>query len=135
VAASRGLVSAFKGVAHLATALVLLQALLAGFFISGEEPDTEDIHEMVANLLFLVVAAELVLALLLRESVRYNLVVQVGLLLALVVVQIGLGYGASDGENSFPVALHIPLGVLLFGLATLISALTFFSFQEAEKAR
>jgi hypothetical protein len=121
---SRGLIGAFKGFCHLATFLVFVQAALAGSFISGEDPDAVDIHEMVGNLLFMVVAVQLVLAFMVRGWSRFNLWAWVFALLILVVAQTGLGYMGRD--NSFPIAVHVPLGVLIFGLATIISTLAFF---------
>jgi hypothetical protein len=120
---SRGLISAFKGFSHSATALVLVQAMLAGVFISGEEVDATDVHEMVGNLIFMVVAIQLVLAFLVRGWSKFNLWIWVTILLVAVVAQTGLGYAGRD--EAFPVAIHVPLGVLIFGLATMISTLAF----------
>lgn len=121
---SRGLIGAFKGFCHLATLLVFVQAALAGAFISGEEADATDVHEMVANLLFLVVAVQLVLAFMVRGWSKFNLWAWVSALAMMMVAQIGLGYASRD--NSFPEAIHIPLGVMIFGLAAVISTLAFF---------
>ena len=118
---SRGLISAFKGLSHLATVIVLVQAVLAGMFISGEEIDALDVHELVGNLLFLVVAAQLVLAFLVRDWSRFGLWIWVFVLLVLVSVQTGLGYLGRD--DTLPVAIHVPLGVFIFGFAMLISVM------------
>jgi hypothetical protein len=125
---SRGLVAAFKGFCHLATFLVFVQAALAGAFISGEDVDAVDIHEMVANLLFLVVAIQLVLAFMVRSQSRFNLWAWVTALLMLVIAQTGLGYLGRD--DSLPIAIHVPLGVLIFGLATMISTLAYFEARD-----
>ncbi len=119
----RGLISAFKGVTHLATALVLVQALLAGFFISGEEPDAKDAHEMAGNALVVIVLAQLALAYLVRGWGRFKLLRWVAVLAVLVFVQLGLGMASKD--ESIAETIHIPLGVLLFGLGMLISALAY----------
>ena len=118
---SRGLISAFKGVSHLVTLLVLVQATLAGMFISGEQADALDVHEMVANLLLIGVVVQLVLAFLVRDWSRFGLWIWVILLLVLVIAQIGLGYAGRD--NTLPVAIHVPLGVFIFGFAVLISVM------------
>ncbi|MEO6198150.1 MAG: hypothetical protein ABIP58_08625 [Dehalococcoidia bacterium] len=120
---SRGLIGAFKGFSHFATALVLVQAMLAGVFISREEVDATDVHEMVGNLIFMVVVVQLVLAFLVRGWSKFNLWIWVTVLLAAVVAQTGLGYAGRD--ETFPVAIHVPLGVLIFGVATMISTLAF----------
>jgi hypothetical protein len=127
---SRGLVAAFKGFCHLATLLIFVQAALAGAFISGEELDMVSVHEMVGNLLFMVVAVQLVLAFLVRGWSKFNLWAWVFALALMVVAQIGLGYmGRND---SLPVSIHVPLGVLIFGLATMISTLAFFEDRVGE---
>ena len=129
---SRRLVSAFKGATHLATALILVQALLAGLFISEEEIDAKDVHEMAGNALFVVVIAQLALAYLVRGWGRFNLLLWVAALAVLVFVQLGLGMASED--ESVAEAIHVPLGVLLFGLATLISTLAFLEDRLPERS-
>jgi hypothetical protein len=118
---SRGLISAFKGVSHLATLIVLIQAILAGMFISGEDVDAVNVHEIVGNALFMVVLAQLLLGFLVREWSRFGLWLFVLLLLMLVIAQTGLGYLGRD--NTLPVAIHVPLGVFMFGFSLLISVM------------
>jgi len=125
---SRGLIAAFKGFCHLATFLVLVQAALAGAFISGEDVDAVNVHEMVGNALFLVVAVQLVLAFMVRGWSRFNLWAWVAALLMLVIAQTGLGYLGRD--DTLPIAVHVPLGVLIFGLATMISTLAYFESRD-----
>jgi hypothetical protein len=120
-AARPGLVNAFKVSCHASTLLVLLQAALAGLFISGEESGAKDQHEVMANVLFLAVAVQLVLAFLVRGWGQFRLMYWVTVLLVLSIAQIGLGYASED--NTFPEAIHIPLGVFIFGLSAIISAL------------
>jgi uncharacterized membrane protein len=105
----------------LATALlVLLQAVLAGRGL-WIDPDFIDMHEVVANLLFLVVVVQLVLAFAIgipgelgRRLKWMNLVLLVAL-----VVQIALGYSGPESREA--AAWHIPLGVFIFGLAGAIA--------------
>ena len=125
---SRGVIAGFKGFCHLATFLVLVQAALAGAFISGEDVDAVDVHEMVGNLLFMVVAVQLVLAFMVRGNSRFNLWAWVIVLLMLVIAQTGLGYLGRD--DSLPIAIHVPLGVMIFGLATMISTLAYFETRD-----
>ena len=114
-------VRSLKGLSHLATTLVLLQAVFAGLFTSGEEPDARDLHEVMANALFMVVLAQFGAALLVRGASRYRLHYLVAVLAAAVVGQIGLGYVGRD--ETLAAAVHVPLGVLIFGLAVLASVL------------
>jgi hypothetical protein len=116
-----GLANAFKVACHVTTLLVLLQAALAGLFISGEESGAKDQHEIMANVLFLAVAVQLVLGFLVRGWGQFRLMYWVAVLLVLSIAQIGLGYASED--NTFPEAIHIPLGVFIFGLSAIISAL------------
>lgn len=120
-ASRHGLVNAFKVSCHLSTLLVLLQAVLAGVFISGENHDAKDQHELTANITFLAVAVQLVLAFLVRIRSEFRLMYWVAALLVLVAAQTGLGYASED--NTFPEAVHIPFGVFIFGLALVISTL------------
>ena len=116
-----GLATAFKVSCHLTTLLVILQAVLAGLFISGEELDAMDLHEVMADVLIVAVAAQLLFAFLVRGWSEFGLTYWVVGLLVLSVAQIGLGYASED--NTFPEAVHIPLGVFIFGLALVISTL------------
>lgn len=116
-----GLVSAFKVSCHVTTLFVILQAVLAGLFISGEQADAKDQHEVMSNVIFLAVAVQLVLAFLARREGRFQLFYWVALLFVLSVAQIGLGYGSR--EDTLWEAIHIPLGVFIFGLALVISTL------------
>jgi len=115
------LVTAFKVSCHVTTLFVLLQAVLAGLFISGEQHDAMDQHEIMANIIFLAVLVQLVLAFLVRGWSQFLLVYWIAVLFVLSVAQIGLGYASED--NTFPEAVHIPLGVLIFGLGFVISTL------------
>lgn len=99
---------------HVLAALVLIQAAMAGHSgrLSGGPVDIEA-HGIVGHVTFLVSIASFVLALVGRVA-RDRLVVA-GLLLGLIVAQVGLGFtGRSSGSAA---AWHVPNGVLIFGLA------------------
>jgi hypothetical protein len=111
------LVTPFIAVATLSAALIFLQALLAGrgWYIDS---DLFDIHEVVANVIFLAVVAQAVLVFALgipAGPLRTQLLAVNALLLILVIAQIGLGYGIRDSREAG--AWHVPNGVLLFGLS------------------
>jgi hypothetical protein len=115
-ATSARLANTLKIVTAVTVALVVVQAILAGrgLFISH---DYIDIHGVVADVIFLIVVAQ---ALMTYVAVRRGLAgrtlawINLALVL-LVVVQIGLGYSGRDSGNS--AALHVPNGVLIFGLS------------------
>ena len=114
--------------AGLFTVLVLVQAVLAGrgWFV---EFDLIDIHGMVGNMVFLVAVAMVAIArfAMPESSERKTLVIMSGILVLLVVAQIGLGYSAtsSDNPSAEAASLHIPNGVLIFGLAAAIDSRVF----------
>jgi hypothetical protein len=104
--------------------LALLQAVLAGqgWF---EDHDFFDIHEIVANIFFLVVVLQLGLTYFTRitGSLARRLLMLNALLLVLTVMQIGLGYSGRDGSSQ-ALAWHVPIGTLIVGLAVVIALLT-----------
>lgn len=81
-----------------------------------------DVHEIMSNVLIIVVAVQLVLAFLVRGSTEFRLMYWVALLFVLSVAQIGLGYASR--EDTLWEAIHIPVGVFIFGLALVISTLS-----------
>ena len=103
-------------VSGLTAVLVLVQALLAGRFLYID-PDLLDAHEIIANLVFLSVVAQAILAYLAmsrRMATRADLIAAI-VLVVLVTAQIGLGYAGEDGGEA--AALHVANGVLLFGVS------------------
>ena len=99
--------------------LVLIQAVLAGQFLYAEAT-LVDIHRVIAEALPLVSAA-LCVALWpgrAEEDGRRLFGVAVGVT-ALMVVQTGLGFVGRTSTSG--AAIHIPLGVLLFGGAVYIA--------------
>ncbi len=80
-----------------------------------------DQHEVMANVVVVAVAVQLVLAFLVRGWSQFRLMYWVAPLFVLMIAQTLLGYASED--NTFPEAVHIPLGVFIFGLALVISTL------------
>jgi hypothetical protein len=102
----------------LVTAGVLVQATLAGQFISGTS-DALGLHGAVGGLLELAALVLLVVAIAHRvigERSRVALIGSVALALGLT-VQAGLGW--APGE--VPTAVHVPLGVCIFAGSLLLS--------------
>lgn len=102
--------------------LVLLQAILAGQWLGGHQKYI-DYHEIVANILFLLVIVQLVLTFVIGipGELGKRLLVMNVLLVGLMVVQVGLGYGGRTNLDAR--AWHLPLGVFIFGLAVAIAAM------------
>lgn len=107
--------AAFGITAGLMVLLVLVQAILAGrgWFVNHT---FIDIHAGVADFVLLVAIVQVALAIVVarRRQISWSLVALSGLILVLVVAQIGLGYA---GKNSGTAAsIHVPNGVLIMGL-------------------
>jgi hypothetical protein len=115
---SPGVVTGYVVVAWLFVASVLVQAFLAGRGIYPGDRDLIDTHGIVANLVFLLAVAQLVLAFLAsKESRQRGLLLGLsGLLIVLTVAQIGMGYGIEDNLDLG--GWHILNGVLIMGLGT-----------------
>ncbi|HVB63597.1 MAG TPA: hypothetical protein VNE17_02625 [Nitrolancea sp.] len=111
--------------------LVLIQAVLAGRGLSFGG-DAIDIHGMVANLTGLMVLIQVVLAFAagIRGRFRSLLLGTNVLLLILVIAQFGLGYGGRDNRTA--AALHVPNGVLIFGVATVVACLVWLASPRRE---
>ncbi len=102
--------------------LVLLQAIFAGQWLGGRQHYI-DYHEIVANLLVLLVIAQLILTVMIGipGDLGKRLLVMNGLLVALMVIQVGLGYGGRTDLDAR--AWHLPLGVFIFGLAAGVASM------------
>lgn len=112
----------YRWLTVLTAGLVLIQALFAGRGLWLNRTFI-DYHEILANILFLVVVVQfgLTVAIGIPDALGKRLLVLNGVLGVLILVQTGLGYvGREELEAR---AWHIPLGVLIFGLAVLIAAI------------
>ena len=108
---------AFQWLSVVMFALVTLQPVLAG---RGWFQDRQfiDIHGFVANAIFPISLLLLGLALFAGFRRRNLMVGWSFLLMILVVSQIGMGYSATGRPNV--AALHIPLGVIIFGVSLML---------------
>lgn len=90
---------------------IMVQAVLAGQHIALDGPIT--LHGIIGNSVF---ALQLILvAMLIIRRAATAPIVTAGLLTVVLVAQIGLGYAARGSHDL--VAMHIPLGVVVFGVA------------------
>ena len=103
------------GLAALILLLVLLQALLAGEWLAGKK--TIDLHAANGALVLLLAIVQCALvAVTVRTAARRPALIGSALLVLLVAVQLVLGYGGFDSANQAR-ALHLPNGLLIFGVA------------------
>ena len=116
---SPGVVTGYVVVAWLFVLSVLVQAFLAGRGLyPSYDTDLIDTHGIVANVVFLLALAQVVLAFLATKASRQRglLLGLTGLLLVLTVAQIAMGYAIEDERGAG--GWHIANGVLIMGLAT-----------------
>jgi hypothetical protein len=113
-----GLLTATKVVAVLFAALVLLQAFIAGrgWF---KDFDLIDTHGQIGQGVFLVAVVQSALAFLVFGARRLPAIVS-AVLLVLTGLQLALGFASEDSSTA--ASLHIPNGVLIFGLATVFAS-------------
>ena len=126
-----GPVWAYRGLSIVTALLLILQPVLAGQFEYNDKPDYRDAHSVMANVIFLTVAGQFVLALLARRTLGIGLAVLNLVMIILVGMQIGFGYAAEDNPDRL--ALHLPLGVLLFGLGLTAAFLAFFDLRTQRR--
>lgn len=114
------LVAALKVVAALFAALILIQAILAGrgWYVDF---DLIRVHGFVGNAVFLLSAG--LVALVYLAGLRGPTLLLSGAIFLLVFGQVGLGYAGR--ESAMSASLHVPNGVLLFGLTTAVCMLIF----------
>gem|GEM_PF-1435571 len=107
-----------RGLSAAILLLVLVQAVLAGQFLYAGS-GALSIHRVVAELLPLVsLSLLMVLWMELRNgnSMRKSVVAVSVAVFVLIVIQTGLGFVGRSTPGA--AAIHIPLGVVIFGLAT-----------------
>ncbi len=121
-----GILTGYRWLTVIFAVLVIAQAFLGmSGFVNAKEGQVT-MHEMLANLMFLLAIGQTVLAWLLysrNAGVAMPALALNGLLVLLTIAQIGLGYAATNGDN-FPnlISLHVPNGVLLMGVSTVLAA-------------
>ncbi len=116
------MIGLYRWLALLIAVLIFAQAALAGRFLFVDH-DAVDIHQAVANGLSVLVIVHVVLVLVTRTKWSRRVPVLTALLAILVIVQSGLGYAGR--ESADVLAIHVPVGVLAFGVASLLTAVAF----------
>jgi hypothetical protein len=114
---------AFSALVGLTTLGVLLQGLWAGLFLGGtDHPSTwVDVHNVGA---MVTVALALLATVAALVWMRHNrpAVIGTALLFVLLVIEMGLGQ-AVDDDSRGPVIVHVPLALLIMGLAVYLPVL------------
>ena len=127
------MIGLYRWLTLLIAVLIFAQAALAGRFLFVDH-DAVDIHQAVANGLSVLVIVHVALALITRTKWSRRVPVLTALLAILVIIQTGLGYAGR--ESADVLAIHVPVGVLTFGVASLLTAIAFSeesTIQHTEK--
>ena len=124
------MIRAYRAVALIMLVLVLVQAVSAGRFLAYFETNAMDLHRAIANVVSIVVLAEVILAFAAGFSPQLRLPAWTSSLVVLMIAQTAVGYAGRDRPNF--ASLHVPLGVLVFGVSMLVTVLAFFDTTERE---
>ena len=113
-ASKASIVKGYIGCAHALVLLVLIQAVIAGNYERFGYGSWSIVpHGILGNVSFLLAVAAMVLTIVGKLPKRLLTIAVV--LVVLMTAQIGMGYSVENNETLG--AWHIPLGVLIFGLA------------------
>lgn len=121
-ASGGSLLLTYRVIVTLFAALVVVQAFL-GTRGAFADPDLTSVHEIVANVMFLLVVVQTALAWVLSSRGAFTMrpVLLNVVLVLLTVGQTGLGYITRNVDNyATAVSLHIPNGVLMMGIAAVV---------------
>ena len=128
-------VRGFQAVAGIVAVMILVQAILAGQFITGAATELRDAHRFLGYTLFMATLAQLALAWISREAWRYRMVAWSAVILLLTVAQTAMGdINRSDPEPDL-IAVHIPLGVFLFALSSIVAMLAMMDERAKDALR
>ncbi len=116
------MIGLYRWLALLITILIFAQAVLAGRFLFVDR-DAVDIHEVVATAISVLAIVHVILVLVTRTKWSRRVPILTALLAILVIVQTQLGYEGRDSADVL--AIHVPLGVFIFGVASLLTAVVF----------
>lgn len=128
-----GPVWGYRLMSILTACLILLQPILIGQYLARPEHTWfRDAHNILADVIFVTVLLQLILAFLARRTFGIGMVGHNIGLLVLVGIQIGLGAAASDGHATEK-AIHIPLGVFLFGMGLFAPFMGFYDLKAQRR--
>ena len=128
-----GPVMGYRLISLLTAALFLVQPILIGQYLARpEHSGWKDAHSMLGDGLVVLIVIQVVLAFLARRTFGMGLVGHNLGILFLVIIQSGLGHAASDGHAT-PKSIHIPLGVLVFGMGLFAPFMGFFDLRSQRR--
>jgi hypothetical protein len=121
--ASSTQMTALRWISLVVSALIVVQAFLAGQGVFQGEKNLLTGHGHLGNGIFVLVAIMIVLSFLAfqKGQIGRNHLLLNGLIMVLLFAQIGLGY--SGRESTGAASWHLPNGVLLMGASTVNAVL------------
>ncbi len=123
-----GPVLGYRAMSVLLAILFLVQPILIGQYMAGESETFKDIHGGMGDALVLIALIQTILAFLARRTFGIGLAMHCAAMTVLTLLQVILG--RSDYEQ---VKYHVPLGVLLFGMACAAVMLGFFDLRSQRR--
>lgn len=109
---------AFAALVGLATLGIVVQAVTAGIFVNQEGRDGwVTVHGVVADVTWVSALAAAAYAVARMRRTHRRLTVAAAAFFVLLLAQTGIGHLITDKGMDGLIAVHVPLAVLLFGLA------------------
>jgi heme A synthase len=113
--------SSLKGFSALvgATSLaIFLQSVTAGEFVSQNHREGWiAAHDIVSNVVAVLALATMVFTIVRLRTTSRPLLVGTIVLSVLIVMQIVLGYQITDNKQDWLIGIHVPLALIIFGIA------------------
>jgi heme A synthase len=113
--------SSLKGFSALvgATSLaIFLQAITAGEFVSQDHREGWiAAHDIVSNIVAVLALATMVFTIVRLRTASRPLLVGTIVLFVLVVIQTVLGHQITDSKQDWLIGIHVPLALIIFGIA------------------
>ena len=104
---------------------ILLQAITAGVFVNQDGRDSwVSVHGVIADVTWVVALAAAVVAFVRMRHTQRLLWRAAAVLFVLLLAQTGVGHLITDGGVDGLIVVHVPLAMLIFGLAVWLSVAT-----------
>ena len=116
--AAQSRLKVFSALIGLTALSILFQAISAGEFVSQKHRHSWiDIHDISADVVVVLALATMIFTIVTLRKTSRALLIGTIILLVLVVVQIFLGHQITDNSQDWLIGIHVPLALIIFGLA------------------
>jgi ABC-type uncharacterized transport system permease subunit len=107
--------SALVGVTSLA---IFVQAVIAGEFVSqNHRKGWISVHDVVADVVVALALATMIFTIITLRKASRALLIATIILFALVVIQTFIGHQITDNNQDWLIGIHVPLALIIFGIA------------------